>query len=425
MSAEQLAELKECARKNNIPVMKDEAARFICGFIQRNNVQSVLEIGTATGCSAIQFASEKPDVHITTVEIDAGRAAQAVQNIRNAQLADRIHVIHSDALSFCTDSLFDLIFIDAAKAQYEKFFERFKRNLKPDGAIISDNLFFHGIVESQQLTRSRSTRMLAKKLKNYAAFLQESTEFSTEFVAAGDGLAVSRRKENFSHCIVKQNRMQKTESFQIFRIDSGRALKLFGCHIPREAVMQEFRNTLCVCRLGISVPKAIETAALQGRFGIVFRTPGEKTLLDALCEGADIRFLTRKYAQLHKAMLCRAPQQAENYKEQLVRAAGGHAKEHSAVIRKIKHLPDGNCLCHGNLHPENVWIQADGSLAACGFMNLCRGPKEYDVAKAYFATAQTGSEQAVRLAQSYLKESGIPHEKIAAYLEVLCECCKP
>ena len=58
------------ARGNGIPVMQDEGLCFICDYIRAHNVRTILEIGSATGCSAIQFASVSADVRIVTVELD-------------------------------------------------------------------------------------------------------------------------------------------------------------------------------------------------------------------------------------------------------------------------------------------------------------------------------------------------------------------
>ena len=85
-----------------------------------------------------------------------------------------------------------MIFIDAAKAQYIKFFERFKYSLNKDGVIISDNLSFHGMVQDISLTHNYSTKKLIRKIKKYIAFLEQNKEFHTDFYTCGDGISVSR-----------------------------------------------------------------------------------------------------------------------------------------------------------------------------------------------------------------------------------------
>ena len=116
-----------------------------------------------------------------------------IKNFHDENLMDRVTCFLGDAATFSFEEKFDLIFIDGPKAQYIKFFERFKNNLAQGGAIISDNLSFHGMVEDISLTHNYSTKKLIKKIRKYIQFLKDNTEFKTEFYSAGDGIAVSKR----------------------------------------------------------------------------------------------------------------------------------------------------------------------------------------------------------------------------------------
>ena len=78
---------------------------------------------------------------------DKERYNIAVKNINEFNLISRINIINDDAFNVNLKEKYDLIFIDAAKAQYIKFFEKFKDNLDKNGVIISDNLKFHGLVD--------------------------------------------------------------------------------------------------------------------------------------------------------------------------------------------------------------------------------------------------------------------------------------
>ena len=189
-----LAPIKEYAKEHAVPIMKDEGIEFICKYIKEHNIKRILEIGSAIGYSAIKFASIADDIRVTTLEIDKERYEQAVQNIKTCGLENRISIHLCDALLFETDSQFDLIFIDAAKSQYIKFFEKYKYNLAPYGVIVSDNLSFHGMVEDPHLQCNRNTVMLVKKIRKYVAFLKNNEEFETEFVKRGDGISISRRR---------------------------------------------------------------------------------------------------------------------------------------------------------------------------------------------------------------------------------------
>ena len=175
--------------------MKDEGIDFICDYIVKNNVKSILEIGTGIGYSSIRFARAKDDVFVSTIEFDIERYHEAVKNIADNNLMDRILVYLGDAASFTFDRKFDLIFIDGPKAQYQKFFEHFQDNLSEKGVFISDNLSFHGMVDDLSLTHNYSTIKLVKKIRKYIDFLKTNKNFETEFLSLGDGIAITKRKK--------------------------------------------------------------------------------------------------------------------------------------------------------------------------------------------------------------------------------------
>ena len=193
---EEIVDIKKYARKNQVPIMKDDGMDFICSYIREYNVKRVLEIGTAIGYSAIQFAKVRDDVTVLTIEREIDKVIRAKQNFHDNGLEDRITVLNEDALmANDVTGEFDLIFIDAAKAQYIKFFEKYKVNLAPDGVIISDNLSFHGMVEDFSLTKSKDTIRMLKKIRKYIDFLKENQEFETEFFMVGDGISVTKTKK--------------------------------------------------------------------------------------------------------------------------------------------------------------------------------------------------------------------------------------
>ena len=80
--------------------------------------------------------------------MDNDRYLEAVCHIREHHLEQRITIHHHDALTFDTQLLqhapYDCLFIDAAKAQYQKFFEKYVPFVKEDGIIVVDNLDFMG-----------------------------------------------------------------------------------------------------------------------------------------------------------------------------------------------------------------------------------------------------------------------------------------
>lgn len=192
---ELIKNMEDYAIKNDIPIMQKDGIDFLCDYIKQNNIKTILEIGTAIGYSSIRMALVNEDIKVITIERDEKRYNEALKNIKKANLEDRIKVYLEDALYFETNDKFDLIFIDAAKAQYIKFFNKYSPNLNKKGTIISDNLLFHGFVEDIEKVKSKNLRQLVKKIIKYRKFLEENTEFKTIFYNIGDGVAVTRREE--------------------------------------------------------------------------------------------------------------------------------------------------------------------------------------------------------------------------------------
>ena len=184
-------QIEKYAEEKNIPIMQKSGINFLTKYIEENNIKSILEIGTAIGYSAIKMASVNDKIKVTTIEKDNERYLTALKNIKEFDLEKRITLISGDALDIELDGKYDLIFIDAAKGQYIKFFEKYSKNLKKNGVIVSDNLDFHGFVKQEERIISKNLRQLVNKIRNYIEFLKNNTEFTTTFYKVGDGISIS------------------------------------------------------------------------------------------------------------------------------------------------------------------------------------------------------------------------------------------
>ena len=187
-----IKEMKEYAEDNNVPIITDEGINYIRNYIKENNIKRILEVGAAIGYSSILMALTDEEITITTIERDEKRYLEAVKNIKNFHLQERITLLYKDAFDVELDAEFDLVFIDAAKAQNTRFFEKFSKNLAKQGTIITDNMNFHGLVEDESKIESRNLRALIRKVKAYHEFLENNEDYKTTFLNIGDGLAVSK-----------------------------------------------------------------------------------------------------------------------------------------------------------------------------------------------------------------------------------------
>lgn len=189
-----LEEMEQYALEKDVPIMQQEGITFMCSFIQEHHIKRVLEIGSAIGYSAIRMALLDEDIHITTIERDEERYEKAKEYIARSAQKDQITLLYGDALETDIQGSFDMIFIDAAKAQYIRFFERYEPLLIPGGYIITDNLKFHGFVEHPETATSRNLRQLVGKISRFINYLKSREDYDTTFLEQGDGIGISKKK---------------------------------------------------------------------------------------------------------------------------------------------------------------------------------------------------------------------------------------
>lgn len=186
--------MEQYAKDYNVPIIEQDSIKFIRKYIKLNEVKNILELGTAIGYSGILMVTADEGIHLTTIERDEKKYMEALKNIKKCGLENQIEVVFQDALDVnLIGRSYDLIFIDAAKGQYIKFFEKFSHYLSPKGVIISDNINFHGLVGHKTDDMSKNLRGLVTKLEEYIEFLKANQEFTTKFYDIGDGLSVSYR----------------------------------------------------------------------------------------------------------------------------------------------------------------------------------------------------------------------------------------
>ncbi len=191
-----IKKMKDYALAENVPIIQDDGLSFLTNFIIKNDINKILEVGTAIGYSASMMAITCPNVSIVTIEKDEKRYLEAVKNVKKLKLEDRITLIFKDALEVKLDKEFDLIFIDAAKSQSTRFFKSFEKNLTSRGYIITDNMNFHGyVLKKEEEIKSKNLRALVRKIKDYKEFLINNEKYETNFYDTGDGISVSRKKK--------------------------------------------------------------------------------------------------------------------------------------------------------------------------------------------------------------------------------------
>ncbi len=186
-----IEDIKEKALKEGVPIIKDEGLIFLLSLIKENNYKDILELGTAVGYSSMEMAKLDKDIHIDTLEKNIDMYNQAIKNIEDNNLNNQIEVHFGPIEEYKTDKMYDLIFVDAAKAQYGKYMEQFINNLKPEGKMVFDNMIFHGLIYDVDNIQSKNLRNLVKKIIKFRQLVHNDERFDIMMNDnIGDGILV-------------------------------------------------------------------------------------------------------------------------------------------------------------------------------------------------------------------------------------------
>lgn len=190
---DKIEEIRLKARENNVPILQDDSLKLIETILAIRKPETILEIGTAVGYSAICFSQYllNKKSKILTIELNEEKANEAKENILNCGLEKQIEVINGDAYEYIKllNEKFDVIFIDAAKGQYMKYLTEALRLVKSGSVIIADNVLFKGRVLGEYDEHKHRTAV--KRLREYIDEITKNEKLSSNIFDIGDGVAVS------------------------------------------------------------------------------------------------------------------------------------------------------------------------------------------------------------------------------------------
>lgn len=189
-------EMEQYAREHKVPIMDAYSMEMVVMLLKIMRPKNILEIGTAIGYSALRM-NDATGANIVTIERDEDRYMLAESFIAQKNKQDQITIIKGDALEVADEiaayAPFDCLFIDAAKGQYQRFFETYTHLLSDHSVIITDNVLFKGYVYSDKGENKRLQK-LGQKIDRYNDWLVHHPDYHTIILPVGDGVAISTKK---------------------------------------------------------------------------------------------------------------------------------------------------------------------------------------------------------------------------------------
>jgi len=193
--------LRKYAEEKNIPIILKETEEFLLQLIRWRKPKRILEIGTSIGYSAACFSVLSPTSRILTIENKREAFDQAVENLEDLGVSERVHVLFGDAEQVMTSLLhktniqgleyFDFIFIDAAKSHYRRFWDEAIKLVQNEGLIICDNTLMNGRTVSDKYDHLRKHRTNIAQMRDFLDYITDLEGVTTTVLPIGDGISMS------------------------------------------------------------------------------------------------------------------------------------------------------------------------------------------------------------------------------------------
>ncbi len=179
-------------------IKKMQIAVSQCHFLELitkvTKAKKILEIGTFTGLSGLSMSLGLPnDGQLITLDKNSQTNIKAKNFFKKANQDKKIKTIINPALETLKElkndnSMFDIVFIDADKENYKKYYDNVILMVRTNGLIIIDNVLWHGEVADEN-----NNKKLTKIIRDFNIHVKNDTRTDQIIVPLGDGLTVCRK----------------------------------------------------------------------------------------------------------------------------------------------------------------------------------------------------------------------------------------
>ena len=176
-----------------------DGGRLLMFLAQLMGARRAVDVGTFTGYSALALAlAMGSDSQVVTVDIETEYQDIAQAHWRNADVATRITAMTGPATEVLDTLIleqgeaggFDIVFIDADKENYARYYEQALVLARPGGLIALDNMLWRGRVADPANTNPRT---LALRALNRA--IRDDDRVSAVLLPIGDGFSIVRKRD--------------------------------------------------------------------------------------------------------------------------------------------------------------------------------------------------------------------------------------
>lgn len=195
-SSEESKNLADLNRETFVKVMMPQMlsgqvqGKFLEFISRMINPEYILEIGTYTGYSAICLAKGLRSAgKLITIDINEELTPMVKKYITLEKLEDKIEVLTGNALQIIPTLTpqFDLVFIDADKNNYTKYFDLVIEKVRPGGWILADNVLWSGKIISQNMDKDTLA------IDSYNKKIQQDPRVENVIISIRDGISIARK----------------------------------------------------------------------------------------------------------------------------------------------------------------------------------------------------------------------------------------
>ena len=180
----------------------------------------------------------------------------------------------------------------------------------------------------------------------------------------------------------------KGRAAEVIYWGNNRVLKLFYKDFPNNLIDQQFKIDTIVGEIFPNCPKAFEKIEEKGRIGIVYEYIDGIILSEFMAKkiknvGKVIKMLAELHVDMHKYEIKDESSHIDNFKRAIHQTDLLDDDQKNDIIKYIEKLPEGNSVCHGDLHPENILVSKD-KLYVIDWSNAYLGNPNGDVARTFY-----------------------------------------